>query len=106
MRTLGIDLASADRATAACVIEWSGARARVHQVLDNLSDGDLVAMARDCDVVGIDAPFGWPAPFLAMLAGAATGTWSKERRDMLRFRRTDRHVFEQTGRWPLSVRRT
>jgi hypothetical protein len=72
--------------------------------------------AEGCERVGIDAPFGWPAAFVAMMArhhgalgdaagGSVVGVpeWSPAQRDQLRFRRTDVVVRGALGRWPLSV---
>jgi predicted nuclease with RNAse H fold len=104
MRTLGIDLASSPLRTGMCVLEWGhgGATAQVLEV--GAEDGRLLELCRESDVVGIDAPFGWPEAFRELVsARAGPGSWSPARRDELRFRRTDRRVREATGRWPLSV---
>lgn len=107
MRTLGIDLASQPARTAGCEIEWSGGRAAVIEPLLGLADADLLDRAARCDAVGIDAPFGWPLPFVAFLTGSAHDasppTWDDARRRELTFRRTDLHVWRTVGRVPLSV---
>lgn len=111
MRTLGIDLASQPRKTAACRINWDGGAAAVVDVAVGVSDATALALAAGCDAVGIDAPFGWPAPFVAFLAGAvsagpgdgAAPVWDDARRIALSFRRTDLWVWERLRRPPLSV---
>jgi hypothetical protein len=56
------------------------------------------------DILTIDAPLGWPVAF-----GAAIGShqrresWPAASSRELRYRRTDLHVQELTGIWPLSV---
>lgn len=112
MRTLGIDLASQAPKTAACAIDWRDGRGTVAILRVGLDDDQLLAMARESKVVGIDAPFGWPTSFVAMMArhhspshptALAIPPWFPELRDSLRFRRTDYVVRESLGRWPLSV---
>lgn len=108
MLTLGIDLASQPRTTAACTIAWQGATASVQALELGLDDAALVERSNGVTAIGIDAPFGWPAPFVEMVKRHQAGEpvaapWSTARRDELRFRRTDLRVHELTGRWPLSV---
>jgi len=107
-RTLGIDLASQPATTAGCVIDWAVTGATVRAVLVGLDDAAVVALVNGCEKVGIDAPFGWPAPFAAFVGEQAVGQpetvpWSPGRRDALRFRQTDFVVRGVLGRWPLSV---
>ncbi|MDQ3515110.1 MAG: DUF429 domain-containing protein [Chloroflexota bacterium] len=73
-----------------------------------LDDAAVLAMAASCDGVGIDAPFGWPEPFIRLMADQAAGRpetspWDTVRRDAPRFRQTDFVVRGVLGRWPLSV---
>jgi predicted nuclease with RNAse H fold len=108
MRTLGIDLASQPATTAACAIDWTADSATVAFVEGNVDDRRAVELLRDADVAGIDAPFGWPVPFVELVRNhyglvAGTEEWTSSRRDALRFRRTDRVVRDRLGRWPLSV---
>ena len=106
MITLGIDLASNPRKTGLCVVHWIGGEAVVEDVQVGADDDRIAAASEAADVVGIDAPFGWPVAFETLLAGTATrwtGPWSAEIRDELRFRATDFRVRELTGHWPLSV---
>ena len=108
MRSLGVDLASQPQTTAACTIQWAGGVAQVLGIQLGLTDVDLISLAEGTDVIGIDAPFGWPLPFVELVqehhnGGRSEIEWSTERRDALRFRRTDVHVRSVLGRWPLSV---
>lgn len=101
MRTLGVDLSAQPRHTAACVVDWVEGSIALHERVD---DDALVELAGDADVVGIDAPFGYPTAFVdAVAAFARGGEWPDGDIRELRFRATDRFVHEQTGRWPLSV---
>lgn len=103
MRTLGVDLASQPAKTAACVVAWQAGRATAETPRLGLADGDLLTMAAGCEAVGIDAPFGWPQPFVDFLAEEGAPPWDAARRDALCFRRTDRRVWAALGRPPLSV---
>src|SRR3954447_4010073 len=85
--TLGIDLASQSRRTALCVIAWDHGRADVqalacgtwdgHPLDDRLLCEAIAGLARVAGGWGeegypvkaaIDAPFGWPQPFVEALA--------------------------------------
>lgn len=108
MRMLGIDLASQARTTAACAVEWRAGGAEVVELEVGADDARLLEQAGEADRVGIDAPFGWPLAFVALMAhhhggGRGAPDWSPGRRDELRFRRTDVVVKGVLGRWPLSV---
>ena len=106
MITLGVDLASQPERTATCRIRWRTASAAVD--VDALSKGAtderLLELFRGADKIGIDAPFGWPVTFVQAIHGYSTATvWPTCDVADLRFRRTDRVVWERLGRWPLSV---
>jgi hypothetical protein len=102
--TLGIDLASQPRSTAACAIEWNAGRARVVDVACGQDDDALLARIAGADKVGLDVPFGWPDAFVDAVAGFHAGRdWPPAELVALRFRETDRVVAARTGRWPLSV---
>jgi predicted nuclease with RNAse H fold len=105
--TLGIDLASQPKKTAGCLIAWTGDDASVSRLDLGLTDDDIIALAERADVVAIDAPFGWPQPFVDFVSGSQTAqeaaVWDATRRDRLCFRRTDIHVRDFLGRPPLSV---
>lgn len=108
MRTLGIDLASQAASTVACAIDWTHGAASVSFLEAGVDDGRALALIAEADAVGIDAPFGWPLPFVKLMRRhhevSGEGTeWTPARRDALRFRRTDLLVRDRLGRWPLSV---
>ncbi len=108
MRTLGIDLASLAQTTASCLVEWGDQEAQVVGIEVGVDDARLLVAAAGVDWVGIDAPFGWPAPFVELVAAHHAGSqrtapWTPARRDELRFRQTDFAVRRALGRWPLSV---
>lgn len=81
--TLGIDLASQPKSTALCAIEWVGGAGRVRVLARGSHDGTalhdrfLIFAIGDLwfDFGGIpiaktaiDAPFGWPEPFVDAVA--------------------------------------
>jgi predicted nuclease with RNAse H fold len=106
MITLGIDLASDPKKTGMCTVAWSEGQAVVEKLRVGADDYQIVSAVEEADVVGIDAPFGWPVAFEELLAGSSprwTGPWSAATRDVLRFRATDFRVRALTGHWPLSV---
>lgn len=106
--TLGIDLASQPAHTAGCLIRWDHGRAIVDRLELNLTDDAIIKMSGNAEKVGIDAPFGWPEPFVDFVQSHTAGTtdstpWTNQWRDLLRFRRTDLVAKQTMGRWPLSV---
>jgi predicted nuclease with RNAse H fold len=106
VRTLGVDLASQDRNTAICVVDWE--RRRVESLRVGVGDAAIVALLREGMPAGIDAPFGWPAAFVAALASWTdsdrwTEPWTPETQRLLRLRETDRWIASTIGKWPLSV---
>jgi hypothetical protein len=122
MRTLGIDLASQPRDTAACSIDWRDGRAdaRFPQAGGRgFDDAALLGEMAGAEWSAIDAPFGWPDRFREAIGEwAANGSWpapspdDKQRRadvEELRFRVTDRDVRDRVaaesgrGLSPLSV---
>jgi predicted nuclease with RNAse H fold len=104
MITLGIDLASQPKGTAACAIEWGAGRARVLDVACGQDDETLVARIARADKVGMDVPFGWPDAFVQAVAAFHAGDpWPDASVTALRYRETDRVVAARTGHWPLSV---
>jgi predicted nuclease with RNAse H fold len=116
-RFLGIDLASAPERTGVASLTLHGAgperRARASLVESDFlaSDDALVALVTGADVVGVDAPLGWPDDFVeAVQAHRAFSPWpfnserDERRRDSLRLRRTDLFVRNlKLGSTPLSV---
>ena len=105
MLTLGIDLASMPKDTAACLVRWECGRAVAEAPQLGCTDADLDALIREADAIGIDAPFGWPDAFRAAVDAWTATTWTDnaELRECLRLRLTDRHVHKQLGLIPLSV---
>lgn len=105
MLTLGIDLASMPKDTAACLVRWECGRAVAEAPRLGCTDADLDALIREADVIGIDAPFGWPDAFRAAVADWTATAWTDDAdlRTRLRLRLTDRRVHEQLGLTPLSV---
>ncbi|WP_423928520.1 DUF429 domain-containing protein [Candidatus Palauibacter sp.] len=104
MVTLGVDLASQPKRTGICLIRWDRVSARAQTLSLGATDGDLHTLFGRADKIGIDAPFGWPAPFTrAVAAYSAETVWPSTDVPRLRFRRTDEVVREKLGRWPLSV---
>ena len=104
MVTLGVDLASQPKRTATCLIRWDRGSARVESLSLGATDADLHELFGRTDKIGIDAPFGWPAPFTrAVAAYSAETVWPSTDVPRLRFRRTDEVAREKLRRWPLSV---
>ncbi len=108
MRTLGIDLASQPKKTAAASIEWDAEIAQVRLARARLRDAELLELAASHDHVGIDSPFGWPRPFVEFVQahrGAALPEhdWADALSRSLRLRTTDLRVHERSGKYPLSV---
>ncbi|MDA0178825.1 DUF429 domain-containing protein [Solirubrobacter phytolaccae] len=104
--TLGIDLASQPRNTALCEITWDAGAATVTQLqLGALDDETLRRAIRDDHAkVGIDAPFGWPAAFVAALTGHERfERWPSLEASELAYRETDRFVHAHASKLPLSV---
>lgn len=107
MLTLGIDLASQDANTAACLIEWKDGAVTLRELLDRGSDDELIErmrLVRDAGgCIGIDAPFGWPEPFLAaMVAWREGGAFPAADSKDLAYRVTDQKKY-LAQKQPLSV---
>ncbi len=114
MRSLGIDLASQPKSTGACLVEWRDGCAEARIVPGPLDDASLARWASGADgpgaggpgadVVGIDAPLGWPDEFVAAVTAHHRGEpWPASDLLSLRYRLTDRTVASMTGVRPLSV---
>jgi predicted nuclease with RNAse H fold len=103
MITLGIDLSLMSEGTAASTIKWKKNQAIAFRPAVGCTDAELDALIAKADVIGIDAPFGWPVEFVAAVTSWTADTWSRGRRDRFQFRETDRLVRERVGRLPLSV---
>ncbi|RYD49082.1 MAG: DUF429 domain-containing protein [Verrucomicrobiaceae bacterium] len=106
MITLGIDLSSNAANTAVCWIDWPDqGPPTIHDPEVGCDDARLDEAIEKAEVVGIDAPFGWPECFRAAVAEWGHPQWTDDEdlRLSLRFRRTDLAIQKATGLWPLSV---
>lgn len=111
MRTLGVDLASQPANTAICAISWSRTkRPLVEWIRKGIDDDALLGEMVDFEKVGVDAPLGWPQPFVRGIQSHAKGKpWprlrgsTEEQTRALRMRATDAAVARDVGKWPLSV---
>ena len=107
MKLAGIDLAAQAKNTALCVLDGRD----IAELSTTGTDDMLVDGIRGCAKVGIDAPFGWPRPFVAAIAAHRDReAWpgrdveQESFRRSLRLRRTDEAVCELgIGVTPLSV---
>jgi predicted RNase H-like nuclease len=104
LRTLGIDLASADARTGAVVISWAdGDGGKIDHIAQPASDSQIAALAVDADAIAIDAPLGWPIGFANAIASHRSGrSWPDTPDAELRLRLTDRRLGDEHI-WPLSV---
>jgi predicted nuclease with RNAse H fold len=75
MITVGIDLSSSREGTAASVMEWKKSKVVVHLPELKCDDDQLDHLIDRADVVGIDAPFGWPKAFVEAVAGWSEIVW-------------------------------
>ena len=103
INTLGIDMASRPKTTAACTVTWKTGRAIASPPIVNCDDEKLDELITGADAVGIDAPFGWPAEFTKAVAAWNFTSWNDNLRKRLCFRETDWQIQEDLGFWPLSV---
>jgi len=103
--TVGIDLSSQEKKTAACKVNWQANEATVESLEIGVSDKRIRELAATADKVGIDIPFGWPEAFArAVTAHHAKQKWvATQDPKLMRLRSTDLFVHEKTGKWPLSV---
>ena len=104
MRTLGVDFSAQPLNTAAALVHWTEGSAVVEQLEIRVDDAKLLELAERADKVGLDVPFGWPDAFVeAVHAHSQLQPWPDVEHRRLRFRKTDLHVHDRTGKWPLSV---
>jgi predicted nuclease with RNAse H fold len=105
----GIDLASDPARTGVALLRVDPTGGTVDPKALAGSDEALVGLSELADAVGVDAPLGWPAPYVEAIARhhAAKG-WPEtrdpvEQRRLLCRRETDRVVMAETRLVPLSV---
>ncbi|WP_370531340.1 DUF429 domain-containing protein [Nakamurella sp. PAMC28650] len=90
-------------------MHWRPGSVVLEHVQVHTGNRDILSRSEGAEVVGIDCPLGWPAPFTDLLLAQRSGVVdpgvgdSIETRRSLAFRRTDFDVHTRTGRWPLSV---
>jgi predicted nuclease with RNAse H fold len=108
--TAGIDLAAEPKATALALIEWSGKKAELFDLHVGTDDKLLIEKTASADKIGIDCALGWPVDFIEFLkrqtkldSNTADIDGDIIWRRRIAYRETDRHVRQETGRWPLSV---
>lgn len=77
MITLGIDLSSQPKDTAACLIDWQPGRGVVHAPALACDDATLDAWIARADATGIDAPLGWPEAFVRAVGGWIATVWGR-----------------------------
>ena len=100
MRLLGVDLASQPKNTSVAVLDGT---TLVH-LASEADDDAIVDLASDCEVVGIDAPLGWPDAFVDVVTAHHRGESPPPATPKdLQLRRTDHIVAEHSGKRPLSV---
>ncbi|MGH2725103.1 MAG: DUF429 domain-containing protein [Actinomycetota bacterium] len=102
-KVLGIDLAADPVRTGVAILTVGSDSVGVTVEAGRGTDEALVELADDVDVVGVDAPLGWPEPFIEALFLHQRGEpWPAaddpvHQRRLLSKRRTDRFVKEVTG---------
>lgn len=104
--TLGVDLASQSKQTAVCMVDWRHRPATIRELAIGLEDAAIIDLvdAFEPAKIAIDAPFGWPRPFVAAVSRHAAGKpWEGQAVRSLRLRATDLHVIAEAGQQPLSV---
>jgi predicted nuclease with RNAse H fold len=107
VRTVGVDLAAEPTKTAVAVLDWNEDGAVVDSLVVGADDDLIVAAATGASTLGLDAPLGWPEPFLEFLRAQRDGRplppTDLAGRRRLAFRETDRAVTSLTRLRPLSV---
>jgi predicted nuclease with RNAse H fold len=108
VRTLGIDLSSQAKNTAACTIEWRDGAANIVHLVQNVDDGAATDLMQGVEKVGIDIPLAWPIAFAdAVSKHSHGGVWPADYvhadTSAFRYRRTDLAVWRDMGIPPLSV---
>jgi len=96
MISLGIDLAAQAKDTAYGVVRWYADMALAELPVVGADDDALLAAMQAAEWIGVDAPLGWPAPFIAAIAHYQEhAQWPAEATaERMRYRETDRFVRE------------
>lgn len=109
MFTAGVDLASQDRNTGICMIDWANDNATVVDLEVGAADAVIVDLVATVEKLGIDTPLGWPIAFAEAVARHSDdGSWPSgyrhENTTDFRLRRTDVWIWRDLGLpQPLSV---
>ena len=108
--TVGVDLAAEPKGTAVALIDWSGRRAVVRDLVIGADDALVLSTIASADKIGIDCPLGWPVPFVEFISGHRAGHVAippggsgRDWRRTLAYRVTDEAVHQLIGLQPLSV---
>jgi len=110
MQVLGIDLAAQPKSTGLVLLSSTAAPGPSgHWTAEcpnsAATDALLIDLGATVDVIGVDAPLGWPEPFVnAVMAHQLRQPWQgTEDRRPLTHRRTDNRVREQGWGQPMSA---
>lgn len=109
MLTAGVDLSAEDLRTCLARIAWRSASATVADLREQVGNDAIIETAHDVSKLGIDCPFGWPAPFIDFVSAHSRGELAVpaglpiDWRRRLANRTTDLVVRTETGLVPLSV---
>jgi predicted nuclease with RNAse H fold len=106
--TVGVDLAADPKRTAVAVVEWTGRRAKLLELLTSADDDAIIDRAVTAEKTGIDCPLGWPDDFVDFIndhhtGSVATTVVDPAARLPLRYRATDLHLIKERLGRPLSV---
>lgn len=103
-------MAAEPKGTALALIDWRDSAANLIEVVVGVDDAEVISKTTVADKIGIDCALGWPVEFINFLNRQVTLDENTEDiqgdlawRRRLAYRETDRHVWQSTGRWPLSV---
>jgi hypothetical protein len=89
-----------------CILDWRERPVKIRELAIDFGDAAIVDLvdAYKPRKIAVDAPFGWPIPFVTAVSNhAAGGRWRNQDVRSLRLRATDLHVVAETGQHPLSV---
>jgi len=97
---LGVDLAAQPKKSSAAILDGG----RVIELVSGVDDDMIVRWAETCELVGLDAPLGWPDPFVSVVTAHHAGMALPPAgaRD-LQLRHTDQVIANAIAKQPLSV---